>query len=114
VSHYLINEILADSSPYSKYLNNKSVRKLIALCLIRDEQQVYEGVILNQGNLAYIDILLELFELPNPVEFFKRILSDNSKKALLQVYLTALLAGKPKKFKDFFVKVDSYNQGEIF
>jgi hypothetical protein len=39
------------------------------------------------------------------------VLADSVKKKQLQVYLTALLGEKPKKFKDFFVRVDSYNNG---
>lgn len=48
---------------------------------MNDQFDIYEQIIINPSNLDYIDILLETFNCPSPIDFYKKILGNQIKRA---------------------------------
>lgn len=47
---------------------------------MNDQFDIYEEIIINPSNLDYIDILLETFTCPAPLDFYKKILGNQIKR----------------------------------
>lgn len=80
MSKFIIRHLLSNLSVFNRYLNNKHAKQIVAYGLMNDQFDIYEQIVINPSNLDYIDILLETFSCPSPIDFYKKILSNQIKR----------------------------------
>lgn len=99
-----------------EYLSHRIIRRFLAIKILKyNSSEDYSRQIFGKG-FKFIEVILEMFNLDSIsiVTFYQHILSHEESEQLLALYLKQLSECMPVKFKEFFLRCNTINQGEVF